>query len=104
MTICAVIRQAEMEFARYKIFSIRNFMIIGEKIILLYKNDMTFSCQGDSGGPLLVDGVVFGISSLANRGCADKTYPTVFTKVSSYLDWINKHGNSTLCYAAAPGA
>ncbi|XP_011863837.1 PREDICTED: trypsin-1-like [Vollenhovia emeryi] len=45
------------------------------------------SCQGDSGGPLTVGGKLVGLVSWA-RGCADTSYPTVFTRVVSYLDWI----------------
>ncbi|XP_031353250.1 melanization protease 1-like [Photinus pyralis] len=52
-----------------------------------------FTCQGDSGGPLMLPvrnqweaiGLVsFGI------GCGDD-FPVVYTKVSSYLDWIKQN-------------
>jgi len=45
------------------------------------------SCHGDSGGPLTIDGKLVGLVSWAN-GCASTTYPTVYTRVVSYLDWI----------------
>ncbi|XP_036141753.1 chymotrypsin-2 [Monomorium pharaonis] len=45
------------------------------------------SCHGDSGGPLTVGGKLVGLVSWAN-GCASTTYPTVYTRVVSYLDWI----------------
>ncbi|XP_011166745.1 chymotrypsin-2 [Solenopsis invicta] len=48
------------------------------------------SCQGDSGGPLTVNGTLTGIVSWA-RGCGDPNYPTVYTRVPSYIDWINEH-------------
>lgn len=45
------------------------------------------SCSHNSGGPLTFDGtlvgVVFGVS-----GCGKKHYPTIFTKISFYVDWI----------------
>ena len=58
--------------------------------------------QGDSGSPLhcqLATGqwVVAGISSWGSRACT--TYPSVFTRVTSFIDWINdvtehdKYGN-----------
>ncbi|XP_074041238.1 trypsin-3 [Leptinotarsa decemlineata] len=47
-------------------------------------------CHGDSGGPLVIDGVQYGIVSYS-KGCVEKGYPAVFTKVSGYLDWIEKH-------------
>ncbi|CAG0901718.1 unnamed protein product [Cyprideis torosa] len=49
------------------------------------------SCQGDSGGPLIKThgglDYVCGIVSWG-VGCARKDLPGVYTKVSSYLDWI----------------
>jgi len=50
------------------------------------------SCQGDSGGPLFFKRaqgyVLHGVVSRA-VGCATSGFPTVFTRVSNYLDWIN---------------
>ncbi|KAF4530499.1 hypothetical protein B566_EDAN017516 [Ephemera danica] len=48
------------------------------------------SCNGDSGGPLFVDGTVVGLVSWA-LGCATPGYPTVYTRVSFYRDWIERH-------------
>ncbi|XP_072747493.1 chymotrypsin-2-like [Anoplolepis gracilipes] len=45
------------------------------------------SCHGDSGGPLTVGGKLTGLVSWAN-GCASTSYPTVYTRVASYIDWI----------------
>ena len=62
--------------------------------------DGTGACFGDSGGPLIVqrsDGqqVVVGLISgngfpLEEYACAAKNNPTRFTRVSSFLDWINE--------------
>jgi secreted trypsin-like serine protease len=63
--------------------------------------DGTGTCQGDSGGPLMLANgdapamdppIQVGIVSFA-IGCANPDYPTVFTRVSSYIDWIH----STAC-------
>ncbi|KAM5340268.1 uncharacterized protein AAES06_024979 [Glossophaga mutica] len=43
--------------------------------------------KGDSGGPLVCNNVAQGIVS---RGSSTGTPPAVFTKVSSYLPWINR--------------
>ncbi|ODM99425.1 Trypsin-1 [Orchesella cincta] len=52
------------------------------------------SCQGDSGGPFICNGTaaVCGIVSYGN-GCGEDGYPGVYTKVSSYVSWINANKN-----------
>ncbi|XP_073172869.1 chymotrypsin-C-like isoform X1 [Lepidochelys kempii] len=54
-------------------------------------------CQGDSGGPLNCHGAnaweVHGIVSFGSGlGCNTYKKPTVFTRVSAYIDWINEVG------------
>jgi len=46
------------------------------------------ACHGDSGGPLTADGMQIGIVSFG-RPCA-KGYPDVFTRVWTFLEWINE--------------
>uniref|UniRef100_A0A182WMK6 CLIP domain-containing serine protease n=1 Tax=Anopheles minimus TaxID=112268 RepID=A0A182WMK6_9DIPT len=53
------------------------------------------SCQGDSGGPLGfsvdVSGarfVQFGIVSAGIRSCGKESVPGIYTRVTSYMDWI----------------
>jgi len=53
------------------------------------------SCQGDSGGPLFVQqggvDIIVGIVSWgSNKGCAAKKTAGVYTRVSSYLEWIEE--------------
>ncbi|XP_045617610.1 venom serine protease Bi-VSP isoform X2 [Procambarus clarkii] len=49
------------------------------------------ACQGDSGGPMVMhygsQTFLTGIVSFGFR-CAEPNFPGVYTKVSSYLDWI----------------
>ncbi|ENN78547.1 hypothetical protein YQE_04986, partial [Dendroctonus ponderosae] len=49
-------------------------------------------CNGDSGGPLVVDGHQVGIVSFGSNRCT-KGYPTVFTRVTEFADWISKNSN-----------
>ncbi|XP_066579321.1 tryptase-2 [Amia ocellicauda] len=53
------------------------------------------SCQGDSGGPLVCrktgqPWVQAGVTSFG-AGCGQEDSPGVYTRVSSYRDWIKKH-------------
>jgi len=51
------------------------------------------SCNGDSGGPMVVKEEddkyhLIGIVSFGPKKCANPKYPGVYTRVTSYLDWI----------------
>uniref|UniRef100_A0A8C5LWR6 pancreatic elastase n=1 Tax=Leptobrachium leishanense TaxID=445787 RepID=A0A8C5LWR6_9ANUR len=59
-------------------------------------NGAQAGCNGDSGGPLncAVSGVyqVHGIASfVSSLGCNAYLKPTVFTRVSAYISWINSN-------------
>jgi V8-like Glu-specific endopeptidase len=53
-------------------------------------------CNGDSGGPLMASNragghVLVGLTSFGpTASCADRNQPTVYTRVSSYIDWIRQ--------------
>ncbi|XP_046387320.1 trypsin-7-like [Ischnura elegans] len=48
------------------------------------------ACNGDAGGPLFLDEKQVGIISWG-KPCAQSGYPTVFTEVSHYTEWIKHH-------------
>lgn len=55
-------------------------------------NNIT-SCHGDSGGPLAMKGQLVGIVSFGDgtkEGVCYSDSPTVFMRVSSFIDWISK--------------
>ncbi|KAL1023024.1 hypothetical protein UPYG_G00035510 [Umbra pygmaea] len=47
-------------------------------------------CSGDSGGPLVCNGMSAGIVSFSGQKCANPSTPDVYTRVSSYYQWIQK--------------
>jgi len=59
------------------------------------------ACNGDSGGPLVKykegeQDVQVGVVAFGN-GCGNPTYPGVYGKVSSVIDWINETVDSWDC-------
>ena len=52
------------------------------------------TCQGDSGGPLFTVGsdgkvTLIGLTSYG-QGCADPNYAGVYSRVSTFVDWVKK--------------
>ncbi|KAJ8923479.1 hypothetical protein NQ315_010057, partial [Exocentrus adspersus] len=54
------------------------------------------TCQGDSGGPLLITEAgnqckfyIIGVTSFG-KSCGQVNTPAVYTKISSYIDWIER--------------
>jgi len=57
------------------------------------------TCQGDSGGPLMAfvnnTWVLAGLTS-SGHGCAEAGYPGIYTRVSSFISFIDANFNSTV--------
>ncbi|XP_070494752.1 transmembrane protease serine 9-like [Chironomus tepperi] len=68
------------------------FKIIDSQICALGEKGVD-ACQGDSGGPLFYEknniNYLYGITSFG-IACGSQTLPGVYTKVTRYLDWIEK--------------
>jgi len=59
-----------------------------------YKTLIKDSCRGDSGGPLIVSHgptgyLLVGVVSFGDVNCGTAHIPGVYTRVSTYRDWIN---------------
>ncbi|XP_067253518.1 complement factor D-like isoform X1 [Chanodichthys erythropterus] len=49
------------------------------------------TCKGDSGGPLVCGNTAVGITSFGSRRhCNSPEHPNVYTKISQYIQWIQK--------------
>jgi hypothetical protein len=58
------------------------------------------TCQGDSGGPVVAEAAPgewrqVGIVSWGPMHCAMAGYPSVFTRVSAFADWIQQHARGS---------
>lgn len=71
------------------------------------------TCSGDSGGPLFtIEGGNYRLVGLTSWGnaCGLANYPGIYTRLTSYLDWIESETTQTLAFAnftprsGAPGA
>ncbi|XP_057696210.1 serine protease 57-like [Corythoichthys intestinalis] len=51
-------------------------------------------CSGDSGGPLICGNETAGVVSFSGRRCGNPRTPDVYTRVSSFTDWISSVLNS----------
>ncbi|KRY93051.1 Granzyme B(G,H) [Trichinella pseudospiralis] len=63
------------------------------------RKDGRGGCQGDSGGPLLCEHnkrmVVFGVSSGNTGLCGQFNKPSVYTRVTFYLDWLKENSKNS---------
>lgn len=56
------------------------------------------TCRGDSGGPLVrdvsenynINWYLYGITSFGTKSCGLEGIPGVYTRVTSYMDWIRE--------------
>ncbi|XP_070208479.1 chymotrypsin-like serine proteinase [Littorina saxatilis] len=67
--------------------SVQGANIDDQQHICFFAEDKS-ACNGDSGGPVRCGGTLTGITSWGISSC-DGTYPSVYTRVSSYINWID---------------
>jgi secreted trypsin-like serine protease len=69
-----------------------NIAIAESHVCAMAPSSRKNSCYGDSGGPLLIStgGRKFMQIGVVSRGCGAAGLPNVFTRVSSFSDWISE--------------
>ncbi|XP_068122054.1 chymotrypsin-like elastase family member 1 [Hyperolius riggenbachi] len=92
----SILQEAPLPLVDYSTCSNRSFWgsTLKTTLVCAGGNGAQAGCSGDSGGPLncLVNGAyeVHGVTSFVYAfGCNAYQKPTVFTRVSAYIDWIN---------------
>ncbi|ALC43174.1 CG10477 [Drosophila busckii] len=73
-------------------------LVATSKVICIATPNKTSTCNGDSGGPLVLisDNKLIGVTSFVSSAGCESGAPAGFTRVTSYLDWIN--ANSGVSY------
>lgn len=86
--------QCAASYARFSANSRTPIIVSGAQMCVQGKENMD-ACQGDSGGPLMSDAsesndryTLLGLVSFGPRTCGVSNFPGVYTKVTSYIDWI----------------
>ncbi|XP_074386670.1 chymotrypsin-like elastase family member 1 [Zonotrichia albicollis] len=94
--LSSVLLQASLPVVDYQICSSASYWgsTVKNTMVCAGGDGVRSGCQGDSGGPLncAVNGQyqVHGVTSfVSSQGCNVARKPTVFTRVSAYISWIN---------------
>ncbi|KAM6980817.1 elastase-1-like [Aplochiton taeniatus] len=93
--ISTLLKQVSLPLVDYNTCSRQDWWSTGVKTTMICAGGASNSgCQGDSGGPLncQVGGryVVHGVTSfVSSLGCNALRKPSVFTRVSNYIGWMN---------------
>ncbi|XP_058450382.1 phenoloxidase-activating factor 1 [Malaya genurostris] len=86
--------QCANSYARYSVNS-RTPIVVSNNQMCVQGQENRDACQGDSGGPLMNEAVssrdrfvLLGLVSFGPRSCGVSNFPGVYTRISSYTDWI----------------
>ncbi|XP_043851865.1 chymotrypsin-C [Dromiciops gliroides] len=96
--IADVLQQALLPVVDYNTCTQRDWWgaLVTKNMVCAGGDGVIASCNGDSGGPLNCEAAngaweVRGIVSFGSSlGCNTAKKPSVFTRVSAYIDWINE--------------
>ncbi|KAM4796049.1 chymotrypsin-like elastase family member 1 [Rhinophrynus dorsalis] len=100
-SVASILQQAPLPVVDFATCSSSSYWgrTVKDTMVCAGGNGIHSGCFGDSGGPLncAINGgyEVHGVTSfVSSLGCNAYLKPTVFTRVSAYIDWINNAINS----------
>lgn len=72
----------------YRTFGV---LVARPSVICAVGDERQSACNGDSGGPLITaEGIQIGLTSFGSGEGCHHGHPSVFTRVTHYLDWIRE--------------
>ncbi|EDW41898.1 brachyurin [Drosophila sechellia] len=94
-SVSPVLRYVEMPIMPYSVCRMYWSGAVSEKMICMSTTSGKSTCHGDSGGPLVYkqgnSSYLIGSTSFGTSMGCQVGFPAVFTRISSYLDWILNH-------------
>ncbi|KAF2887151.1 hypothetical protein ILUMI_19022, partial [Ignelater luminosus] len=100
--VSPVLRQVSSEIISRRWCTIPYFGMISKNHVCIRGKGGKGACSGDSGGPLVgkkANGqkVQYGVVSFGIAFGCELGWPSVFTRVSSYVKWINRKTGIPIC-------
>ncbi|GJQ80760.1 hypothetical protein Trydic_g9352 [Trypoxylus dichotomus] len=93
ITVSSVLREVEVRVLAKLVCNLAYFGIIQNSHICTSGIGGVGSCSGDSGGPLVIGDKQIGVVSFGIAFGCEIGWPSVFTRVTSYLDWIEDNSD-----------
>ncbi|KAL7734684.1 hypothetical protein ACLKA6_010978 [Drosophila palustris] len=98
-SVSATLRYVAMPIMQHSLCKMYWGGALSEKMICMSTNSGKSTCHGDSGGPLVYKendtDYLIGITSFGlSMGC-EIGFPSIFTRITSYLEWIQQHTSLT---------
>ncbi|KAI4466674.1 chymotrypsin-related [Holotrichia oblita] len=94
--VSPVLREVEVNVMRKFRCNIRYLGVIQDSHICTAGTGGVGSCSGDSGGPLVIGNKQIGIVSFGLALGCEIGWPSVYTRVTSFLDWIEAHSDAVI--------